>query len=339
MIREKAKAIIKRTICLRKIILVRNIYLLSTNHFKDLILYFKHSTVFSQHGLNKNECQLILDYHSVEKGLLFKEVKPRFAKERINRIHCLLNIEVIKNNIRRTQIKVAYQVLCEYYELHKRLDVDISDYFTDKQYSDYKKILGKDYDSNFKGAIDYTRTQFYEKHEENFHVFSNTRKSVREYTGEIIPNETIEQAIKLALNTPSVCNRQASKVYLLDDKDRIDKLLKIQGGLSGYSKNINQLLILTVDRNYFYTVGERNQFYIDGGMFLMNMLYALHYYKIANCPANWGKTIQEESLLRGIVDLPLSEKIICVVSIGVANDEFRVTLSQRRDVSEVLIYI
>ncbi len=24
--------------------------------------------------------------------------------------------------------------------------------------------------------------------------------------------------------------------------------------------------------DYFYTVGERNQFYIDGGIFLMNLL-------------------------------------------------------------------
>lgn len=136
-----------------------------------------------------------------------------------------------------------------------------------------------------------------------------------------------------------MCNRQACKVYLLEDKERIDKLLAIQGGLTGYTENINQVLLLTVDCNYFYTVGERNQLYIDGGMFLMNMLYALHFYKIANCPANWGKLIQEEKLLTGIVDISESEKIICVIPIGIAKDKFRVTLSQRRELNEVLVKI
>lgn len=322
---------------IKKVSYMRNFTLLLSNFVKDFNLFLKHSTVFNQDELNKKECQLILDYHSVEKGLLFRNTKPKFAQQRILNLHPSLALEVIKKNVRRSQIRVAYQVMCEYYELHQQLGVDISDYFTQTQYEEYKKVLGDAYTSKFKGAIDYQKDDFYASVNADFATFSNSRKSVREYTGELVPNELIEQAITLALNTPSVCNRQACKVYLLEDKARIDKLLTIQGGLTGYTKNINQVLLLTVNRNYFYTVGERNQFYIDGGMFLMNMLYALHFYKIANCPANWGKLIQEEKQLTGIVNLPQSEKIICVVPIGVAKDEFRVTLSQRRELNEVLI--
>lgn len=340
--KSKIKAVVKKVLGtggLKKINYARNYRLLAANSIEDFKLYLKHSTVFNQDGLHKIECQLILDYHSVEKGLLFKKTKPRFAQQRILNLHPSLALEVIKNNVSRSQIRVAYQVICEYYELHQQLGADISDYYTQEQYENYKNILGDAYTSKFKGAIDYQKDNFYALTTADFATFSNSRKSVREYTGELIPNTLIEQAIALALNTPSVCNRQACKVYLLEDKARIDKLLTIQGGLTGYTQNINQVLLLTVDRNYFYTVGERNQFYIDGGMFLMNMLYALHFYKIANCPANWGKLIQEEKQLSGIVDLPESEKIICVVPIGVAKDEFRVTLSQRRELNEVLVRI
>lgn len=321
----------------KKIAYVRNFRLLLSNFVKDFNLYLKHSTVFNQHGLHKIECQLILDYHSVEKGLLFINTKPRFAQQRIQNLHPNLELDIIKINVQRSQICVAYQVMCEYYELHQRMNVDISDYFTSIQYQEYKNILGDAYTSEFKGAIEYQRDNFYAPVSADFAMFSNSRKSVREYTGALVPHARIEQAITLALNTPSVCNRQACKVYLLEDKVCIDKLLTIQGGLTGYTQNINQVLLLTVDRNYFYTIGERNQFYIDGGMFLMNMLYALHFYKIANCPANWGKLIQEEKLLKGIVDLPEAEKIICIVPIGIAKDEFRVTLSQRRQLREVMI--
>lgn len=338
--KSKIKAVVKKMLGaggLEKINYARNYRLLASNSIKDFKLYLKHSTVFNQDGFNKIECQLILDYHSVEKGLLFKKTKPRFAQQRILNLHPSLALAVIKNSVSRSQIRVAYQVMCEYYELHQQLGVNISDYYTPAQYENYKNILGDAYTSKFKGAINYQKDDFYAQVNAEFATFSNSRKSVRDYTGELVPSSLIEQAITLALNTPSVCNRQACKVYLLEDKARIDKLLTIQGGLTGYTKNITQVLLLTVDRNYFYTVGERNQFYIDGGMFLMNMLYALHFYKIANCPANWGKLIQEEKKLAGIVDLLESEKIICVIPIGVAKDEFRVTLSQRRELNEVLI--
>lgn len=338
--KDKVKILVKKIIgvrCVKKINNVRSYFSLLRNFIADFVLYISHSIVFNQDGINKKECQIILDYHSVEKGLLFKNTRPRFAQQRIVNLHTNLALDVIKNNVVRSQIRVAYQVMCEYYELHQKMGVNIQDYFRLEQYEDYKNILGNAYTSEFKGAVDYHYDDFYAHVFSDFASFSSSRKSVREYTGELVPDELIEKAISLALNTPSVCNRQACKVYLLDDKSRIDKLLLIQGGLTGYTKNINQLLILTVNRNYFYTVGERNQFYIDGGMFLMNLLYALHFHKIANCPANWGKLIKEEKEIEGVVDIPDAEKIICIVPIGVAENKFKVTLSQRRELSEVMV--
>src|SRR5690606_17726718 len=120
---------------------------------------------------------------------------------------------------------------------------------------------------NFSGAIDYNKKSFYENINRPFDLFSESRKSIRNFTGEIVPESTIHKAIAIALNAPSVCNRQASRVYYIDDKRLIDDALKIQGGFTGYTDNVKQLLIVTCDRNYFYTVGERNQFYIDGGIF------------------------------------------------------------------------
>src|SRR5690606_33735199 len=102
------------------------------------------------------------------------------------------------------------------------------------------------------------------------------------------------------------------KVHLVEDKAKIDRILKIQGGFNGYIENVNQLLILTNDRNFYYTVGERNQLFIDGGIFLMNLLYSLHYHRVACCPANWGKEVRDEKELDKIVEIPKSEKIICL---------------------------
>ena len=112
--------------------------------------------------------------------------------------------------------------------------------------------------------------------------------------------------------------------------------MTIQGGLTGYTDGVSQLMVVVSDRNYFYTVGERNQLYIDGGLFLMNLLYALHYYEIGATPLHWGHNKDKDQEIMKEISLSESEKVICVVAIGIPKDEFKTTLSLRRDNNEIL---
>lgn len=310
---------------------------LKKNFKKDYQLYKKHSIVFRKNDLKKKEADLILQYHSIEKGFLFKNMKKGFAEYRIKNLHKMLHDEEVIQNAKRTQIRTAYQVMCEYYELHQNANYDIEKIYNKEQYEFYKQTLNNSYTSNFSGKIDWTKEHFYKNINANFHDFAHSRKSVRDFTGEMVNHEILNKVIALANTAPSVCNRQASNIYLLENKKQIDAVLKIQGGFVGYTENVKQLMILTNDRKYYYTIGERNQFYIDGGLYLMNLLYALHYYQIANCPANWGMAISKEKELDKVIKIPESEKIICMIPIGIAKDEFRTTLSCRRPIIENFI--
>lgn len=315
----------------------RNFLYLITNTYTDFKLYYQHSTLSKLDSLKKEEALLILDYHSLEKGMLYQNMKPRFAQNRIERVHKYLESKNLLQNLDRTQIEVTLQVICKYYELHESKNISIEDYFSKEQYEKYRQLLKNKYNKEFCGAIDSSYENFYQNVSASFDKFAFSRKSTRTYTGEKIDYELIKKAISLSLSAPSVCNRQANTVYLLEDKQKIDEVLKIQGGFNGYEDKVSQLLILTNNRNYYYTVGERNQFYIDGGVFLLNLLYSLHFYKIANCPANWGKMVEDEKALEKIITIPESEKIICLIPIGIATEKFRVTLSKRRNVEETLM--
>lgn len=314
-------------------------YLIS-NFYNDYQLYKKYATAFSKKDLKNKEADLILNYHSLEKGMLFKQMKSGFAKNRILNLHKILNEKDIISNIHRSQIKVGYQVICKYYELHQAKNLDISDFYTEAQYEFYKSVLQKNYDDCFSGIYSWEKEDFYQNvQNKGFSDFAKSRQSIRNFTGDLISHDRLKKAIEIANTAPSVCNRQASNVYLVEDKNKIDAILAVQGGFVGYTKNVNQLLIVTNDRKYYYTVGERNQFYIDGGIYLLNLLYALHYMKIANCPANWGKTMDDEKKLGPFIQIPESEKIICLIPIGDATETYNTTLSQRRPVEETLIII
>lgn len=307
------------------------------NYFIDFKLYATHSIVFRKIDLKNKEADLILNYHSIEKGMLFKNMKKGFAEYRIRNLHKILSDSEIIQNVKKSQISIGYQVVCKYYEMHQNLNYNIEHFYTSEQYDFYKKVLADSYQFSFEGILNWDKSHFLDSTKKNFKEFAQSRKSVRDFTGEKIDLDLIRDVVELANTTPSVCNRQASNVYLIEDKRKIDEILKIQAGFTGYTNNVAQLLILTNDRKYYYTVGERYQFYIDGGLYLMNLLYALHYHGIGNCPANWGKTYREDRLIRKVIKIAESEQIICLIPIGKLKNDFTTTLSARRDVNENFI--
>ncbi len=306
------------------------------DYFNDFRLYKKYSTIFSINSFENKEALLILNYHGIEKGLLHEKIKPRFALDRIKEMNKLLLDNEIINEISKSQVYIGYKIAIEYFELHEKMNVDISDYFKKSDYLKYLDLIKHIDLYHFSSGSEVIKFEDFYEEKQNFLDFARSRKSVRSFTGEKVDISTIRKVIELSNSSPSVCNRQAAKVYLLENKEIIDKCLKIQGGFNGFSQNVNQLMILTIDRSYFYITGERYQFYIDGGIYLLNLLYALHFYKIAACPANWGKDFIDDNKLREIIDINKSEQVICMIPIGIAQEEFAITLSYRRTVDEVL---
>ena len=74
--------------------LFKNFVFLLVNYFVDLVLYFKHSFVFSLNTFNKTEGQIILHYHSIEKGFLHENFKFGFGKRVVQEL-----IELLKKPI------------------------------------------------------------------------------------------------------------------------------------------------------------------------------------------------------------------------------------------------
>lgn len=305
---------------------------LINNYCFDAKLYYKHSNIFKIDTFNKIEALIILRYHSLEKGFLHNPIRFKFGKEKVKALIPLLEKKEIIKNRNKSQIASAYHVLCSYYETHKEHNIDISDYFPDSVYNQFKLYTTIKLNS----VIDHEINDYFENSNKDFYDFSNSRCSVRNYTGSLVELDEIYKVIDLAKNAPSVCNRQSVKVYYINEKQIINRILEIQDGLKGYDHNISQLLIVVSDRNYFYSIGERNQFYIDGGIFLMNLLYALHYYKIAACPAHWAMNAHKDKKINKLLNIPESEKVISLVSIGIPTNSFKTTLSLRRSSDEIL---
>jgi hypothetical protein len=232
------KNIIKKLLGVKTLERIRNFRIkrtLKRNFLMDYKLYKKHSSVFNKDTYNKIESEITLRYHSIEKGFLYNPIRFRFAKKRVEELLNYLKLKDVDSHINGTQIQSAILNLCAYYELHSDNNIDISDYFLKDEYEQLKKKLI----TKFQPVKYHTSSDYFKYIHSDFEQFSLSRCSVREYTGEKISIDVFNKVVELANHAPSVCNRQGISVYLVDNKEKLDEILFIQGGLKGISANVN----------------------------------------------------------------------------------------------------
>ncbi len=151
-----------------------------------------------------------------------------------------------------------------------------------------------------------------------------------------MPINIIKKAIKLATHSPSSCNRQPWKTYVVTRKSIIHNILSIQNGNKGFGKSADKLIVVTSDLNCYFGINERNQAFIDGGMYSMSLLYTLHSYGIAACSLNWAYSAKQDLGIRKIVPINKSEVINLIIAIGsYPKGEYRVARSRRTKTDRV----
>ena len=165
--------------------------------------------------------------------------------------------------------------------------------------------------------------------------FFRSRHSVRDFAGPVTVAE-VRAAAHLAQSSPSVCNRQAPRVHAYLDKRDADALLALHRGSAGFAHLVPSLAIVTVDLRLFTGAGERNQGWIDGGLFAMSFVWALHGAGLGSCMLNWSRTNADTAALRSRAGIPEHEDGLLMVAMGRPTPGGRRTRSARRPLDEVL---
>ena len=176
-----------------------------------------------------------------------------------------------------------------------------------------------------------SRETFYAANKADFATFARSRRTLRHYSGPL-PIERIRAAAALAFETaPSACNRQHVRLRCISDHDIRDKILTMQGGARGFGHLADKLLILTADLDDTCIITEHNDVYVEGGIFLMNLCYALHYHQVAHCILNWFCNRDNDQNLRALIpSIRDTEVVIAVVSWGAAPAVFGLCSSPHR---------
>lgn len=273
---------------------------------------------------------IIKQYHVVEKGLTMPETRLGFGQELVYFLinDCITYIR--KFGMDNEQLKHALSVVLEYETLHRNSHYDLLPE-TQRAIENLKPYSKEQAPCS---QITISKADYFKHTNDAFPLFADSRHSVRNYTSEEIPLETIEAVLNLCRNTPSACNRQTWRTYVYTDKEQMNRILSIQGGNRGFGHLGNRLIVITSELGMFCYAYERNQAFIDGGMYAMNLLYALHYHQIAGCILNCSNTPEKDRQLQQLCKTKKSEVFIAMVICGIPPKEFKIASSPRYDLSK-----
>lgn len=164
------------------------------------------------------------------------------------------------------------------------------------------------------------------------HLF-NGRHSIRNFGNTPVDYKKILYAINLANKCPSACNRQPTRVYIIDGKTRC-----ILG--EGNDIGADKYMILTSDM-LAYNLDEMQDWLVSTSIFAGYLSLSLHAVGIGNCvirkclfgPSKYNKE------LRKYCQIPDNEQIVIEIAIGNYAEEFNACISNRKDALEFTTYV
>jgi len=173
--------------------------------------------------------------------------------------------------------------------------------------------------------------------DEGFDSLARTRHSIRHFGTTPVPGELINAAVATAQYTPSVCNRQAWRAHVFDDPAMREEVLALQNGNAGFGDTSSHVIAITADMRYFVGPSERSQAYVDGGLFAMSLVYALHSRGAATCFLNWSATAGRDKRMHRVAGIPQHEVIVTLLAVGsLSEGEFAVAESPRRELDAIV---
>ena len=166
--------------------------------------------------------------------------------------------------------------------------------------------------------------------------FITSRHSIRDFDQRKVSHELITEAVRVAMYAPSVCNRQGWRAHWFDAPEDLARILPLHSGSAGFADNIPGVFVLTYDIRAFEGTNERNQGWIDGGLFSMNLMLALHGLGLGSVPLNWSRSNAASDKLRETAGIPDHENILMLLAAGHPAEGYRVARSARRPIEQIL---
>jgi len=164
-----------------------------------------------------------------------------------------------------------------------------------------------------------------------------SRFSCRMFADATVDTSTVERIVALAQTAPSQCNRQATLIHFYNDPAKIEELLRLQQGSTGFAETVRGLFVVSFDLAAWGGAQQRNQGYVDAALFSQNLMLAAHALGVAACPLNLAVRHATEHRIRAVGGIPSDQRLVMMIAIGwPLAGALKAAASPRRLTTEIL---
>jgi nitroreductase len=300
--------------------------------YADMTTYIRYCGVSPMQDATKRRYyKLLIEAHALEKGLSLKSPRPLFGRSKL--AFLMKELERYDLSYSLFPAEMAAGVFDTYVRTHR--EQNISDPLLD-ELEGYISKLSTSVELVRSGGLRHFETA-YEFNNLMPQSFLTSRFSNRAMSKEPLSCDVIADAVQVAQATPSQCNRQAAQAHFYQDSIKIAELLALQGGANGFAQDVGNLLVISCDLSAWGGAQQRNQVYVDGALFSMSLIYALHAAGVATCPLNLAVRNKREKSIKTAGDIPQDQRLIMMIAVGTPLEDngFKAAASPRRPKSEV----
>lgn len=316
------------------IIKIRQFLKIHKSFLADIIYFYKliikyNASINTDDDIEKMQYTLLRENHTIEKGLSLRNPRKGFGQQKVLNLLDRLNLYLRKYGEKdKNFLYYPLGTIKHYISYTKSNGVEISA-IEEK----YKSLVDKSELIDIKeqgGIVQINKNDILKQCNTNFKSLLMSRHSIRYFSKEDVAKDVIDQALKLAQRTPSACNRQGWYTHVFQGDNSVN-LIKWQGGGHGFEDEIRTSILVTANLKAFLYY-EIHQSYVDGGLYAMNLINALHSLGLGTIPLSCGFT---HNKLKGLKQFNVPANEIPIVIIGVGNllDKFNVAISKRKDIN------
>lgn len=295
---------------------------------KSMIKKHSHSFVSNK---ETELATLLITSHVIEKGITMPDRHMGFGYATVRDVIERCNRIISAWGAKHTELQAALADLRQYLEIHKEAGFSLP-----KDISEGIRLLLKHQETTGANCYNELSSDYFNS-DINFPAFAKSRHSIRSFSGIAVDDKDLEAAIELAMTAPSACNRQATRVRIIRTDEKKRFLSSLQRGNRGFGDKADKWLLITSELGCWPHLNTSDP-YLDAGIFTMNLLYALHYHKIAACTLNANLSPKEKARLQKVIGYPTSEIPIVFIAVGKPKEEFMIARSCRHKPYEIIHY-
>lgn len=303
------------------------LYVKEAWHFWQLTRRYNASN-HTDKDIEKMQYTLSRETHTIEKGMSMRNPRKGFGQEKVtNLINRLKKYNSLYGRIDSAFLYYPLSTIKSYIDYTNKTGVSIPE--IEKSYGELLSSTDLEFVNVDSGIIKESKEHIQSLCNKDFESLLYSRHSLRYFSMEPVSKDILYKALSLAQRTPSACNRQGWKTHVYMG-DKSVELIKWQGGSRGFEDEIRCSILVTANLKAFLSF-EVHQAYVDGGLYAMNLINALHSLGLGTIPLSTA--FQYPKLLNlKTFGIPENEVPILIIGIGYLQDEFNVAVSTRKDI-------